>query len=520
MMMAVNRGGTPAPSASSGAGARPALAAPSLRAVVWLALGVRVALFPFAENKHGDAPMRALIVERMNADPVAAWDPRSFCQFGPLPIEVMRPFVAADTDARRSSRVPSLIAGLAALVPFLALGRRMIGAMGPSSGPALALAALALALSPLHVQVSTTAASESIYLLLLLAALERLHAAVSGARRRDFVVAGALMSLAAVTRYDTWVAVPAAAAALLAFGPRRRRDGVNAVSFFVAAAVLPAAYLVWTWIVSGDPFFFGRYITRDHATLARAAVERLGGGVARLRQVGIWAVSFAAAMTPVGLLAAGIAVRGWRAWPPATRVVVVAAVAPIGAYLAKGLLLGDFEPLPRFAIAPGAVLLPLAASSLVAMAARRRWHRLVPALLIGAGAAAIAAVALVLAFAGPGRVWGGAESIGPLTRLDGEDRELAAYLLRNRRPDEGVLIDTGGYADIVVAHAARVPAPRSVTLAQTRDPIKTVAESRRVTAASWFAIHDDSWGRTAVPDWPADSVRFGHWRLAHVGHAP
>src|SRR6185295_20232173 len=98
--------------------------------------------------------------------------------------------------------------------PFIALARRMV----PASPLAVALAVLALALAPSHLQASTTAASEALYLLLLVAALERLHAAVTGRRRAQFLVAGLLASLAAVTRFDSWLAMPAAAGAIVLFG--------------------------------------------------------------------------------------------------------------------------------------------------------------------------------------------------------------------------------------------------------------------------------------------------------------
>ena len=124
-------------------------------AVFVLAAVLRLGLFPFAENKHGDAPMRALIAERMVLDPASAGQPRTYCQFGPLHTTLMRPFIALDRDAARSSRYLSLLAGLAVFFPFLALGRRLVGA------PRARLAAFLLAVSPLHLQASTTAASEA-----------------------------------------------------------------------------------------------------------------------------------------------------------------------------------------------------------------------------------------------------------------------------------------------------------------------------------------------------------------------
>jgi len=181
-------------------------------------------------------------------------------------------------------------------------------------------------------------------------------------------------------------------------------------------------------------------------------------------------------------------------------------------------VLGAFEPLARFALAPGVVLLPLAAESLWLMAAdhRSRWR--VNAAVV-ASALSLWAAAVALTFGRPGRIWTGAESISPITRLDGEDRALARYLSQHRDPREGVFIDTFGFADIIIAHAARVPAPRVATLAQTRELGPSLADARSRSGASWFALHDQSWGRGAIPDWPANTRRFGHWRLAHVDAA-
>ncbi|MEO5768256.1 MAG: glycosyltransferase family 39 protein [Polyangia bacterium] len=483
-------------------------------AVVVLALTLRVLLFPFAENKQADAPMRALIAERMNADSAAADDPRSFCQFGPLPIEAMRPFMAADPDARRSSRVLSLLAGLLVFWPFFALGRRMLAGVS-GAGLALGVAGLGLALSPLHIQLSTTAGSEALYLLLLLATLARLHAAVSEGRRGDYLVAGLLASLAAVTRYDTWLAVPVAMLGALACGPRDRRAVVDVALFGAAAAMLPAAYLIWSWSKTGDPFFFARYITQDHATMAQAVAARFGPVLSRLRQLAIWLVSFAAAMTPLLFAAVPAAARQWRRWSAGTRVVLLTALAPTAAYLANGILLGQFEPLPRFAIGPGAALLPVAASALLSLPLFATARR--ASLGVTVAAVLIAASALLAAFARPDRIWAGAESIGPLTRLDSEDRGLALYLLQYRRPQEAVFIDTFGYVDAVIAHAARVPAPLTTTLAHTRTPSATLRQSRARTGASWFAYHALSWAKTLPPDWPASKEqRFGGWHLAYV----
>ena len=141
-------------------------------------------------------------------------------------------------------------------------------------------------------------------------------------------------------------------------------------------------------------------------------------------------------MTPLGVVLGAVALgpgrthavaghapgAGRRAGPPAL-------------YLAEGLVAQSFEPLARFALVPGALLLPLAASAVPLERAR--------AFRAGAlaSAAAFSVVVWLVATVGRERIWAGAESMGALTRLDGEDRALAAHLRAVRKPGERVMIE-------------------------------------------------------------------------------
>jgi hypothetical protein len=485
--------------------------------VLALALLLRAAVFPFAENKHGDAPMRALIAERLVLEPGAAAQPRTYCQFGPLHMWLMSPFVALDPDVGRSSRYLSLVAGLLTFVPFLRLSRRLAGERGAE------LAGLALAASPLHVQASTTAASEALYLLLTVAMLERLLAGLDDERGRvgPFVAAGLLAMLSALTRYDAWLALPITLAAAWRFGrgepgPLRRPRARGLAIFAALSALAPALWMGWGARRSDDPLFFFHYISSDHAQLAASVLHRYGPVLARARQLGVWALAFAAAMTPVlaAVAVKAIASRGARRLPadPGARVVLVAALAPPALYLLQGLLRLSFEPLPRFALVPGALLLPLAAAAVPP-------SRL-PAARAGVplSGAAFAALMFVIATAGQGRIWGGAESNGALTRLDDEDRALATHLRAHRLPGERVMIEPFNYAEIAVTEEAGVPAPQSITLAVTREPGATVEGTMSATGARWLAAHEDDrahgWTRR-LPDWPRDAMEVGRWRLIH-----
>ena len=496
-----------------------ALSRGALRVVV-LAFVLRAVVFPFADNKQGDAPMRALIAERIALAPTAALNPRTYCQFGPLHPALMAPLVALGGDLSRSSRSLSFFAGMLTFLPVLRRARRLVGAARAE------LAALGLAASPLHIQASTTAASEALYLLLFVAMLERLTRALEddAAPLGPFAAAGALASLAAVTRYDAWLALPAALAAAWAFargpaGPARARRARGLAVFAAVAATLPAAWMAWGALATDDPIFFFHYIASDHARLGATALARFGAALGRARQLGIWSLAFVAVMTPPLALAAIVAavrpatVRpGSEAAPAAMRVVVVAGLAPVAFYLAQGLVRLGFEPMPRFALVPGALLLPFAATAWPAarMAAARAGVPL--------AALAFALVVFVVAEWGRARAWGGAESMGALTRLDAEDRALAASLRARRAPHERVMLEPMSFAEIAIAAAGGVPQTKAVTLVETREPSATVAETLRVTGARWIAAYDDdrpsAWTRR-LPDWPRDALELGRWRLIH-----
>jgi len=507
----------PAPSASTDA--RSFARARGALGILAFALVVRAAVFPFADNKHGDAPMRVLIAERLAHDAAAAASPRTYYQFGPLHPALLAPLVALGGDPSRTTRAFSLVVGLLTFLPFLRLARRLVGEARAE------LAALGLAASPLAVQASTTSASEALYLLLFVAMLERLTRALEddAAPLGPFAAAGALASLAAVTRYDAWIALPATVAAAWLFargpaGPARARRARGLAVFAALAAALPAAWMAWGARATDDPLYFFHYISRDHAQLAASALARYGAALGRARQLGIWSLAFLAAMTPPLALAAVVAAVRARHGAGDARarglmgVVLVAGLAPVAVYLAQGLGRLEFEPLPRFALVPGALLLPLAATAFseARLAAARA--------AVPLSGLAFAAVVLAVAGVGGERRWGGAESMGALTRLDAEDRALAAYLRAHRAAGERVMIEPLAFDEIAIAAAAGVPQVDAVTLVQTREPAGTVAETLRATGARWIAAHDD--GRPAawtkrLPDWPADALELGRWRLIH-----
>src|SRR5205823_755718 len=88
-------------------------------------------------------------------------------------------------------------------------------------GPQAALwAALGLSLSPLHIQASTTGASEAVFLALFLGALLLLL-------EDRLVLAAALLGAAGLVRYDGWMYLPLFAG----LHWLRKRDALRALGF-------------------------------------------------------------------------------------------------------------------------------------------------------------------------------------------------------------------------------------------------------------------------------------------------
>ena len=289
--------------------------------------------------------------------------PRTYCQFGPLHTTLMRPFIALDHYAPRSSRYLSLLCGLLVFFPFFAFARRLVGearaGWRPSRWPSRRSTCRRRRPPRARRSISCCGSRRS-----------------SGCWRRSnrgepgtFAVAGLLASLAAVTRYDAWLALPMVALAAWP-GSRARREPASAIarawpssrsrprasrSPGSPGARRPAA------IRSSSPTT-SPATTRSLAATAAARYGALGG---RARQLGVWSLAFLAAMTPPCAVLAGRGAapaararcRRRCAWSSSPRWGRRRSTSP------RGCVAQSFEPLARFALVPGALLLPLAAAA-------------------------------------------------------------------------------------------------------------------------------------------------------------
>src|SRR5260370_20312421 len=160
-----------------------------------VAAAARAAPLVLGTGHHGDAPVGMELAERRATNPHLWRGYAEPLQYGPLHLTLLGLFIGACGDRVLGARLLSLLCGLTGVGLLCRMARRERGA------EAAFLAALGLALSPLHIQASTTSASEAVFLALFLGALDcaLLDRAVAGA---------ALLGAAGLVRYDGWMYAP------------------------------------------------------------------------------------------------------------------------------------------------------------------------------------------------------------------------------------------------------------------------------------------------------------------------
>ena len=371
--------------------------------------------------------MRALIAERMVLDPASAANPRTYCQFGPLHTDAHAAVPRARPRRAALVALPVAARGLAVFFPFLAL--RAAASCGERARRAGGVRAGRLAAAPAGVDDRGQRGA-------LPPALGRRARAAAG-RAGDgrgcatFALAGLLASLAAVTRYDAWLALPMVAAGRLVLRAPAASRGARTrglALFALCAALLPVAWLAWGAARrrrsallrplhlerSRRPRRHGRRPATAPLLGRRAPARRLGAGVrrrddaARRRAGGRRARARGAARSsPAMRRGAG---RRARRRPPST--------SPRGSCCrASSRWPASRSFRARCCCRWRSQRVPLERARAVSRSARSpRPRRCSPSRC------------WLVATVGRARIWAGAESMGALTRLDGEDRALAAHL--------------------------------------------------------------------------------------------
>ena len=443
------------------------------------ALVLRLPGLRLTVEHYGDAPVRIEAAERWALSP-HLW--RGFgetFQYGPLHLTLLGALLRLDPDRFLVPRLLSLGFGLLSVWMLFLLARR-------NSVAAAWLAAAGLALDTVHLQASTSAASEVVFLGLLLLCLELL--ARSGAlplavsapppadtqgtsqaqATRPWPLFFAALSLGAagLVRYDGWI-LAALICGLLLLRVRARLLRLAPLVLFAAVAALPAlAWMGQNLLESGDPLRPLHHINQDHRALAAQALRWFGNFGYRIYCLGYWPLNLLVLSSPLlGLLSLWGSLRAlWRreaGWELAAL-----AWAPAAYFTVRGTVLADFRPMSRFVLTAAALSLPFAWSALEDAArwvARRDpqqegpWRRA----LVSAGLSLAVATPLFFFAASYGQnsslaEW--ARPLSPISSVPPGVAQAAVYLRDHARPGEPVLLDgVWDYLEIPLAFESGLP---------------------------------------------------------------
>jgi 4-amino-4-deoxy-L-arabinose transferase-like glycosyltransferase len=435
------------------------------RRLVLLLLGFalvpRLVLFPFNENLYGDAISRTEFAERWLRQPhliTAFGDGAS--QYGPLHLYLIG-LALTVFDRADAGRVVALVFGVLTVVPLFALTRRMFDVH------AAAVACVALSLWGLHLQFSTTAASEALALFLMAVVFACYARALDTNRLPALACAAVALNLACAVRYDAWMFIPLLAVVPFVVWRGTKLSRARTALFFVWCLPFP---MFWMWgndVHHGDPLFAFRYIDEFH----RGWIASASGGWRELwmraQGIGFWPAIALFSLTP-GVAGLGLfgMVTAWRTRPD-TRWVVACAFVPIAYYAFRTTVLFNFVPLSRFIATELTLILPFVVPGYRALVDRagpiRAWQ--------------VARVSVVLLVVMPlalgvytfRRDGGAHDVLRPLSPTSTNRRSVmqAARFIEREVADSGgtVALDHDAtYLDLQVGFFAGVPEERVVRL--------------------------------------------------------
>jgi 4-amino-4-deoxy-L-arabinose transferase-like glycosyltransferase len=455
----------------SAAPARPSGATPALSVVPegvpepgtrWLlllllaaALLPRLLLMPFNENFYGDAVARTELAERWAREPhlITSYGDGAY-QFGPLHLYAVGAALKAVPDKALAGRLVSLLFGVLSVVPLFLLTRRLFG------WRAGVWTSLAFSVWGMHLQMSTTAASEALSLFFMLWVFALIAEGLDENRLGPLFGAAVMLNLACATRYDAWMFMPLLSVALLFWGEDRVAAFTRAVGFGLLCLPFPLLWMQGNEMAHGDPFYPIHVVDRFHADWTREGLARVGAWRYRLENLGFWPGVALLTLSPgvavLGMVGMG---RSWRARPD-TRWLVLAALVPAAYFTFRAVVLLDFQPLGRFTVTELALLLPFVAPGLEA------WR--------GAGARkAVAGVSSVLALAVPlalglftfradGRWQDSLRPVSPISTNPVPLMQVARFLREEVAAKGGAAVvdQDPGYLDLQLAFFSGLPDER------------------------------------------------------------
>lgn len=426
-------------------------------AVVALVLLPRLLVFGVNENLYGDAVARTDLAERWAQAPHWFTSFKDGAQqYGPLHIAMIGAALLVDPDPLRAGRWVSLLFGALTAIPLFALTRQLFG------WRAGVWACLALSVWGLHIQCSTTAASEAVTLFFLLAACAFAQRAREPGELAALVWAAVCMNIAAALRYDPWLLMPILGATFL-FGAEDRAAGVTRfVLFGLLCVPFPLIWIHGNELAHGDPLFPIRFTEAYHQAWRIEELAALGEASFRLRGIWFWPGVALFTLTPlIALLGLTGMVSAYRRVPQ-SRWLLWLTLAPTAYYSFRIAVLADFVPLARFAVPQVALLLPFVhhGARVVGASWNLGARRILTASVLVGWVWTAWLGALTFDPVGPWE-WTFAP-VSPISRNPPELTALAKRLEAERGSDRVVFDADPGYWEIQLAALARVPEPARV----------------------------------------------------------
>jgi 4-amino-4-deoxy-L-arabinose transferase-like glycosyltransferase len=430
----------------------------------WIVLGLllaafavaRVPLFPFAENLYGDSVVRSELAERWANEPKLYTSFQDgVYQFGPLHFYYMGLLMKAWPSREHATRLASLLMGLLLVLPVYRLGRRLF------SRRAAIVAGLAMSVWSLHIQASTTAASEAVFLTLFFFALDYLFRGIDEQRFQPLAAAALFTNLVCALRYDGWMYPPLFALAIAVSGKDRIASATRGVLFGALAVAFPLWWMQMSEKASGDALYTIHYIDEFHARWVNDGIAWLGSSGQRAFSLFFWPGTLIATTSLlVGLLALVGIVRAFV--KKEHRALALIALFPVAYYTFRGAVLLNFSPLARFFMAQVALALFYVDDGFAAVAGKLpAWGKKA---LVGATAALALATPIYLGVATAWKAGPVADTlrpISPLSTIPTDQMDAARFLKQKVQAGETVAVDEAPqYVDINVAFFTGLPEPR------------------------------------------------------------
>ncbi|MGC4122645.1 MAG: glycosyltransferase family 39 protein [Myxococcales bacterium] len=458
---------SPAPAASPSPGTGPA-SDPTLDRKDWLVLAgllavfalARVPLFPFAENLYGDSVVRSEFAERWANEPkVYTSFNDGVYQFGPLHFYYMGLLMKAWPSREHATRLGSLLMGLLLVLPVYRLGKRLF------SRQAATVAALCMSVWSLHIQASTTAASEAVFLTLFFFALDHLFRGVDEQRFGPMALAALFTNLFCALRYDGWLYAALFALAIALSGKDRIASGTRALLFGILVSAFPLWWMQGNEKATGDALYPIHYIDQFHARWVSDGMGWLGSHwLYRLYVLFFWPGTLVVtASVLVGLLALVGIVHAFA--KKARRQLALLALVPVAYYVFRGALLPtpNFSPLARFFMTQVALALFYVSDGFAWISAK--WPSWAKKAFVGLTVSVAVATPIYL---GAVTAWkdgpkaDGLRPISPLSTIPTDQMKAARFIQEKTKGGaETVAIDEAPeYTDINVAFFSGLPEPR------------------------------------------------------------